>query len=154
MTQEEFKRRARRKLGKWALFAFGLVLLIVLGDYLVELTGPNEVTLSSPFEKGELFILSLGLLIGSVGDLLFDRIFAPTPDGAKSNGWRPYHLILAIFCLFTCLLASVAYGSTRARIESGTSSPGRVVTLSLIVFAAALLLSAVSTVLSEREGKP
>ncbi|HEY0636013.1 MAG TPA: hypothetical protein VGD67_00050 [Pseudonocardiaceae bacterium] len=148
----------RAKMTKWAMFTVGLVLVTIAADVFSFLANRTPLTLSRLFGRGELFMVSIGLLIAASADLVFDRLVR--------GGGRIYHGVVLSFCLLMIPLA-VAYGSSKAAAEpaplsSAVAGDGaraapdergredRRAALSLYVLLGSVVLSGLGVYLSER----
>ncbi|HEV2781399.1 MAG TPA: hypothetical protein VGX25_18615 [Actinophytocola sp.] len=82
----------KSKLTKWAMFTAGLVLATIVADIFASAVSQEPVSMGQLFGRGELFVVSIGLLVAASADLVFDRLLR--------GGGRLYHGVVLGFAFF------------------------------------------------------
>jgi hypothetical protein len=156
----------KNKLLKWGLFTIGFVAFTTASDALVVLMSGRAVTADELFGEGELLLVSVGLLVASSGEIIFDRLL-------RGNGDK-YPALLLAFCFLMTVPASVAYGLAKnqdqppgpAAVQAGANLPGGRaeaagqtasnldIRVSVIVFVVAVALSTETVAASARGARP
>lgn len=139
MRQADPSHPISTKLQKWATFSVLLGLFGLGADVLAVLLTDQHLSYENIFGKGELYIVSVGMLASAAGELLYDR----TRLG-PSAAWQ---VTLSMVAIIVSFFFGIAYGF----VKSGKAVADSTASYSLIALAVAFGFGVVLVVLAGLE---
>lgn len=133
------------KLLKWLIFGVLVALLPILFNLLFAITVGGELTVGRLIGRGELLLIAVGLCSTALGDL----VLAELP--VRSRFWRGARLVLTGMCVVVIAASSFYFALVSDRYARQIDVSEEVVVLiSSTLYAAAVISSVMSVLLSER----
>lgn len=133
------------KLLKWLIFGVLVALLPILFNLLFAISVGAEVTVGRIIGRGELLLIAVGLCSTALGDL----VLAELP--VRSRFWRGARLVLTGMCVVVIAASSFYFALVSDRYARQIDVSEEVVVLiSSTLYAAAVISSVMSVLLSER----